>query len=140
MKNPSNRDWTILLVDDDEDDYVLLSMMLSRVWKDRAVIHWVVDPKNAIERACSNIFDAAILDSQLDHTSGIDLIESIYKACPTVPLIFISNWTDPLIIDQALAKGASAAISKAQLSGESLVQVIEDVVKIKPARQPDALD
>jgi hypothetical protein len=38
MKNLTDRDWSILLVDDDEDDYVLLSLMLSRVWKDRAVV------------------------------------------------------------------------------------------------------
>jgi DNA-binding NarL/FixJ family response regulator len=93
-----------------------------------------------MESACTNHFDAAILDSHLDHTNGIDLIEKIYKTCSAMPLIYISDWPDPLIFDKALAKGASAAISKAQLSGESLVQVISDVIMKNPARLSGTLN
>ena len=64
----------VLLVDDDEDDYILTSDSLSQLDSYQFDIEWVTNSTQALEKLQLNVFDICLLDYQLGAQSGLDVL------------------------------------------------------------------
>ncbi len=120
----------VVLIDDDEDDYVLLLDMLTDEWNDCFVLEWQPMPKKAVKRACSKDVHLVIVNSNTEHTPGIELIEKIVKNCDRKPIIFLTDQPDSGIIDQAFVSGAAAVLHKGKFTSLDLELAIRSALSV----------
>ncbi len=120
----------ILLLDDDEDDYVLIKAMLNGAFGDRIQMDWFQRDHFATEMICSEIYQLTLVDFHLGDTNGIEVIEKVKASCPAQILILVTAWPDPLIAETARIAGADAYLDKGELSMERLKVALEPFLKI----------
>src|SRR5437879_2126799 len=70
--------YQILLVEDDEDDYLLTKDLVAEIDGSRPALCWVRDFRTALEEAKMGSFDVCLVDYRLGGTQdGIDLIRAL---------------------------------------------------------------
>jgi two-component system, cell cycle sensor histidine kinase and response regulator CckA len=74
MEKPDRPAWQILLVDDDEDDFLLTRELLSQIKERKISLVWASSYQAGQECLQSNQFDAVLVDYDLGPHTGIDLI------------------------------------------------------------------
>jgi two-component system chemotaxis response regulator CheY len=70
--------------------------------------------------------DIILLDIILPDSNGLDLLESIIKACPDSKVVICSSIGQPLVIRKSLDLGAKAFIQK-PLTPEKIAKVLESL-------------
>ncbi|SRR6266478_5788429 len=81
--------------------------------------------EEAIRLSTEIPFSLVILDVKLGNESGLDLLERFKRMHPNLPVImFTSLGEDPDLLTEALAKGASAYMSKSE-SLDQLMKAVE---------------
>ena len=110
----------VLLVDDDENFFVLVREYLARVDHCAYEVDWVNRFENALATMPLNNYDAFLVDYRLNGDNGIDLIErAISRGC-TNPAILITGMADPSVDQQALNVGAADFLAKDSINSEVL--------------------
>ena len=64
----------VLLIEDDEDDYILTRALLSEVKGTEYEINWVSKYWDALEAICKADHDVCLIDFRLGEGTGIELI------------------------------------------------------------------
>jgi CheY-like chemotaxis protein len=128
MANVEGAPWKILVVDDDEDDFFLIKDLISLAWKECVEVEWLTDPATIVEKICSSQYEASLIDSHSYMEDGLKLIDQIRQLCPDEPILFLSDWPDPAILEEAARRGASSVIHKRSLTHEHLTQEIKRVI------------
>ncbi len=88
MSEPTFR---VLLIEDDEDDYVLVRKLLSQIGSARYEIDWVQTYADAIEATAGGKHDVCLVDYQLGEHNGIEILEEIRKRGDCTPAIFLTG-------------------------------------------------
>jgi CheY-like chemotaxis protein len=70
----------VLLVEDDEDDYILTSEYLNQLDSHTFEIDWVTNPTKALEQLNLGKHDICLLDYQLGAYNGLTVLEKASKA------------------------------------------------------------
>src|SRR5262249_9132380 len=81
----------ILLVDDDEEDYVLTRGLLSDIPDSRFELDWVSDPDEAIEEMCRKKHDLFLVDYNLGRTDGLSLLRTAIERGCSAPIIMLTG-------------------------------------------------
>jgi DNA-binding response OmpR family regulator len=85
------RTFTILMVDDDEGDYLLLSLYCREIENCRISMEWVDTYVKAQRYVAQNTLDLLIVDYHLNSSrTGLDLALEIKASHPGLPTIMIS--------------------------------------------------
>ncbi|WP_340677394.1 response regulator [Paraglaciecola sp.] len=106
----------ILLVEDDEDDYILICESLAQLDSYRFDVEWVTNSKQALDKLLHGDFDICLLDYQLGGQSGLDVLRQAERAgCPT-PVIMLTGQTDDSLDKFALDAGAVDYLNKEEIS------------------------
>jgi DNA-binding response OmpR family regulator len=113
----------VLYIDDDRDSFEMLQVMLgmSQINVDSAG-----SVSEALTRAGSEEFDLYLLDSGLPDGNGPSLCRTLRAVDPTIPVLFYSGNAHPEEIEQGLASGAAAYITKP--NSEKLAATITQLV------------
>lgn len=125
----------ILLIDDDEDDYVL-----TRDWCDEfqvldCQLEWVDNYEDAIQAIANRQHDIYLLDYRLGDRNGLELLASaIADGCST-PIIVLTGQGEREIDIQAMAAGAADYLEKSLLHGPLLERSIRYALERKRAQQ-----
>ena len=83
----------------------------------------------ARQLAEANIYDLVILDIHLGEEDGLALLDFFRQKDPKRPVImFSSSGDDPEVIEQALAKGAAACMSKTD-SLDNLLKAVQRAIQ-----------
>ncbi len=100
----------LLFVDDD----IPIRETLSLYFKKKGItVATAGSGEEAIRLAEKTSFNLAILDVNLDHESGLDLLQTFRRLHPNLPVIMFTGMSDdPALLERAMAKGASAFMSK----------------------------
>jgi DNA-binding NtrC family response regulator len=100
----------LLFVDDD----IPIRETLSLYFKKKGIVVTTAGSGGeAIRLAEKSSFNLAILDVNLDQENGLDLLEVFRRMHPNLPVIMFTGMADdPMLLQQALAKGASSFMSK----------------------------
>src|SRR4051794_21442851 len=86
------RSMRVLLVDDDEDEYVLLRSLLAHSSSAyRFAVSWTPSYEDALGRMLAREFDAYLIDYRLGVRSGIELLEESVAAGCEEPLIVLTG-------------------------------------------------
>lgn len=115
---------TVLLVDDDEDDYFLTRAYFQDLVNWKFNITWCSTYKNALEHIRSNKYDLYLFDYLLGENTGIDLIEEACGMECEEPMILLTGKGDTKIAVEALRLGAADYLIKSELDSEKLERSI----------------
>lgn len=104
----------VLLVEDEEDDYIITRDLLSEVKGRRYNLEWISTYEKALKAMTLNEHDIYLVDYKLGKQSGLKLTsESIEKGCKT-PIILLTGHGDTEVDLQAMKAGAMDYLVKGQ--------------------------
>ena len=114
----------ILIVDDDEDDFLILKEYISNIVEQEFVIDWCYKYEEAEKRICEAKYHLYFVDYRLGAKTGLDLIqECIEKNCEE-PFILLTGNGNRAIDMKAMESGAVDYLVKSELSTEKLERCI----------------
>jgi len=126
-------DWVrVLLVEDDEDDFVITRGFLREIegtWFD---VDWVDDPDKALARLASgSAYDICLLDYRLGRCNGLDLLQVILDAGYPLPIIVLTGQEDQDVDREAVRLGASDYLIKGRIDAVLLERSIRYALRQK---------
>ncbi|MFC1853858.1 putative bifunctional diguanylate cyclase/phosphodiesterase [candidate division CSSED10-310 bacterium] len=114
----------ILLVDDDEDDYIITRDLLTEIKNVHYVLDWVSTYEEALQIFDRNEHDVYLLDFRLSDRNGLELLrEALQRGCH-VPMILITGQGDREIDIEAMQAGAADFLVKGQIDAATLERSI----------------
>jgi two-component system, sensor histidine kinase and response regulator len=124
---------SILLIEDDEEDFILLKKHLSRISAVHYEVIWETSYERGLARMLQVQHDLCLLDYRLGARNGIELITEARRQGYTLPIVLLTGATESEIDIQALQAGADDYIDKGQLHGELLHRIIRHAIERKKA-------
>ncbi|MBN1626584.1 MAG: hybrid sensor histidine kinase/response regulator [Deltaproteobacteria bacterium] len=114
----------ILLIDDDEDDFIVIRDLLSDFEAGNFSIDWVPDFEEAIRVLNENKHDICLLDYWLNSHSGLELLEQIDASKSHMPIVFLTGQGDYQVDIKAMQAGADDYLVKNDISQQLLERTI----------------
>jgi PAS domain S-box-containing protein len=106
----------VLLVEDDEDDYVLTRDILRAIGPARMELQWVETPDAALAALETGAHDVCLLDYRLGASTGLELLALIRERGWHGPAILLTGQEDAEIDHRAMEAGATDFLEKSQLT------------------------
>ena len=131
----TDRPISVLLVDDDEDDYVMTRELLSESGTTVFQLDWVSDYDQAIETIERRQHDVYLLDYRLGERSGLDILRDAGGKTPQSPMILLTGQGDELVDIEAMKQGAADYLLKSQLTTDLLARSIRYAMERSKASQ-----
>ncbi|MFC5411593.1 PAS domain S-box protein [Larkinella bovis] len=120
----SDKPIRVLLVEDDEDDFVLTKSLISTRDNANIRLDWISDFDSALKQIYRNAYDVYLVDYRLGERTGIELIQEAFAAGFQTPMILLTGQDDLEVDYSALKLGAADYLVKgridAQLLGRSI--------------------
>ncbi|MCR4408178.1 MAG: response regulator [Anaerolineae bacterium] len=114
----------VLLVDDDEDDYILTRALLAQIHGREYVLQWVATYDAALAEMERRRHDIYLLDYRLGEHNGMELLrEALRKGC-TAPIILLTGQGDHQVDIEAMEVGAADYLVKGQIDAPLLERSI----------------
>lgn len=121
----------VLLIEDDEDDYILTRNLLAKVPVMKFEIEWVRYYERALEKIIEPSLDVCLLDYRLGKRDGLDFLrESACRGCK-VPIIFLTGKGSYDVDLEAARAGAADYIPKESMSAPLLERSIRYAMEHK---------
>lgn len=121
----------ILLVEDDEDDYVLARDRLASTFGPEVRLDWAStwqDGLAAIERAEHDVY---LVDLRLGARTGLELVREAIKMGCAKPIILLTGQDSSEIDMEAMESGATDYLVKSQITADQLARSIRYGIKQK---------
>lgn len=118
----------ILLVEDDEDDYLLTRDLLESSRMVRFSLDWVDQYHGALAKIAHGDYDVVLVDYRLGERTGLELIEATSDLGLHCPMILLTGAGDREIDDAAMAAGAADYLVKGRIDAEMLERSIRYAV------------
>lgn len=122
--DPEQRQVSLLVVEDDEDDYLITSELLDESTTYRFEKQWVENAGEALDTLTAERFDLCLMDYQLGEHSGVDIVEKALGAGCTTPIIMLTGQDNTGIEIAAADAGAVDFLTKDGLTREQLSRAI----------------
>ena len=114
----------VLLMEDDEDDYVLTRDLLAEGFGGRVTVEWASTRAAGLELLTAALFDVALLDFNLGRETGLDLLrEARARGCHT-PVIMLTGQDDRTTDLNAMHAGAADYLVKGRVTSDMLERAI----------------
>jgi signal transduction histidine kinase len=126
----------ILLIEDDEDDYILTKEIINEIPVNVYKLEWASNYEEGLNAMKSNSFDVFLLDYRLGKDSGLDLLKKMNFVVESGPIILLTGQGDRELDFEALEAGASDFLVKANLNPDLLDRSIRYAIQqFKTIRQ-----
>ncbi len=114
----------VLLIEDDEDDYLLIKSLLSEAHSAIYHLDWARNYEQGLSSLCGAGYDACLLDYFLGARNGLELLrETIDSGC-AVPIILLTGQGNENLDMEALRAGAADYLVKDLVGSELLERSI----------------
>ena len=123
----------VLLVDDDEDDFLITRDLLAEIDPRGYAVEWAEDYDTAVQRIASRQHDVYLIDYRLGGSSGLELLRESRKAGVAAPCILLTGLGDHEVDIQAMRAGADDFLVKGQITARSLERSIRYALERKRA-------
>ncbi|MEQ1764664.1 MAG: hybrid sensor histidine kinase/response regulator [Pyrinomonadaceae bacterium] len=121
----------VLLVEDDDDDFVIVKELFREIGNDRYKLKRVASYEEAIALGAPCEFDICLLDYRLGAYDGVELMAYLLSKGFACPMILLTGQSDDEIDRMAMKAGASDYILKADLHARSLERAIRYSIQQK---------
>jgi diguanylate cyclase (GGDEF)-like protein/PAS domain S-box-containing protein len=119
----------ILLVEDDEDDFVLTRSMLQAPGPSSIELEWESTYSRALRAIREARHDLYLVDYRLGERNGLDLVRDAWEKAPAAPVIVLTGQDDHTVDLQATALGVTDYLVKGTLDASSLERTIRYAVR-----------
>jgi PAS domain S-box-containing protein len=119
----------ILLVDDDEDDYVITNDLFSEIQRGNFEMEWVATYDSALEAFGRNEHHVYLLDYRLGEQNGLELLREAIKSGCKAPIILLTGQGDHKIDMEAMKAGAADYLVKGQIDAPLLERSIRYAIE-----------
>lgn len=114
----------ILIVDDDEDDFLITSEYIRHIPGSNFEIDWCYKYDDALEMMCANKHDLYFTDYRLGAKSGVDLLKDMVEKGCEVPVILLTGKGNREVDMEAMQLGAVDYLIKTELTVEKMERCI----------------
>jgi len=126
----------ILLVEDDEGDYLITQALLERAQTIEYTLEWVSTYEEGRDAVLSDDYDAVLVDYRLGAKTGLDLLEEVNDhGGVQAPIILLTGQGDLEVDLHAMEAGAADYLSKDQIDAPLLERSLRYAVERKEAEQ-----
>lgn len=121
----------VLLIDDDEDDYILTKDVFSQINNatERYELSWVSDFEKGINAVLKHQYDIYLVDYRLGKSTGIDLLNEAVLSGVKEPIIILTGKGDHKIDEEAMNMGAADYLVKDKIDPDNLDRTLRYAVK-----------
>ena len=130
-----NRAWKILLVEDDEDDYILTRALLSEAKGKQFELHWASTFDQAGKMLQEQPWDAALVDYDLGAQTGVDFVRLAASLPEPVPAILLTGRGSYDIDLEAMHAGAYDYLVKGEINAPLLERSIRYTIERQQSQQ-----
>ena len=114
----------VLLIDDDEEDYLLTRARLADLPGGEYHLDWVADYAAGLDAVCRDGYDVYLLDYKLGPRSGLELLQELQRRGVTAPVILLTGQGEYATDRAAMLAGAADYLEKAGLNSVLLERSI----------------
>lgn len=129
-----NKELYLLLVEDDEDDFLITRDLLDEIPFTRFSVDWVTNIAAAKEKLEGKQYDICLCDYRLGPEIGLDLLKHICEDYPDMPVVMLTGQDDYEIDSKALELGASDYLIKGKTNSSVLSRSIRYSIENKKAQ------
>jgi DNA-binding NtrC family response regulator len=120
----SNLPTRILIVEDDEDDFLIIEACIKDIPNKEFRIDWCYDYNEALQRIGKGRYDVYFVDYLLGEKTGLELLqEAIAMGCEE-PLVLLTGIGNRQVDIQAMTIGAVDFLVKSEITTEKLERCI----------------
>jgi len=130
----------VLLIEDDEDDYVLARDLLSEIPDQRFVLDWERTFEDGLASLLSGQHEVALVDYRLGARNGIELLRAALEGGCQAPIILLTGSGQHQIDLEAMEAGAADYLVKASLQANALERSIRYAIQRRRAAASAAFE
>jgi sigma-B regulation protein RsbU (phosphoserine phosphatase) len=119
----------ILLVEDDEDDYVVTRDLLADAGCASCVLDWADTGERALEVIAAERHDVYLFDYRIGALTGIDLLREVRQRDLAVPVFLLTGLKDHDVDLEAMQAGATDYLVKGQITAALLERALRYAVR-----------
>lgn len=127
--------WRILLVDDDEDDYILVRDWLAKAGRGRFELQWAASAEQAFQSLEAEVVDAVLLDYDLGAHTGLDFARDFLQKGCQAPVIMFTGRGSYEVDLQAMSAGVFDFLRKGEVTPQLLERSIRYAIERKKTEE-----
>jgi signal transduction histidine kinase len=124
MTKTAENSSTILLVDDDEDDYLITERVFTKIPNSPFVLQWCPSFDEAKRLIAEHSHDIYLIDYRLGEHTGLELLEFAEPGKRSEPFILLTGTGDQRVEKRAMKLGAADYLVKGAFSAELLSRTL----------------
>ena len=128
-KTVTSTQWNILIIDDDEDDYLIARDMLKQARGRKINVSWASTYTAGLKELNSKPYHAVLVDYDLGLHSGIELIREVSGSGYPAPLILYTGRGSYEIDVEAMQAGATLYLTKGEVNSLLLERSIRYAIE-----------
>ena len=125
-------DIRVLLVEDDEDDFVLVQDLFAEIGE-RYKLQRVASYDEAVE--LEDTFDVCLLDYRLGAHDGLELMQDLRRRGFRCPMILLTGQDDDTVDRMAMRAGAADYLIKGQINAQNLERSIRYSIQERQSQE-----
>ncbi len=114
----------VLLVEDDEDDFLITQELLAEISCQRFQLDWAKNFEAGLEAMIRNQHDLTLVDYRLGAQNGIQLLRTALERGCLLPVILLTGLSEHQIDLEAMKAGAADYLVKDRLDSDALERSI----------------
>jgi DNA-binding NtrC family response regulator len=123
-RTPAGQPTRVLIVEDDEDDYLIIEACIRDIPEKEFVIDWCYEYDEALRRIKEGCYDIYFIDYLLGARTGLELLrEAVAMGCEE-PLVLLTGIGNREVDIQAMTIGAVDFLVKSEINTEKLERSI----------------
>jgi two-component system cell cycle sensor histidine kinase/response regulator CckA len=130
----------VLLVEDDEDDYIITRGVVAQIKGCRPQLEWFNTYQRGLDAMLRNRHDICLVDYRLGAKNGIDLLREASQAGCQAPVILLTGLGQHEVDVEAMKAGAADYLVKASLQADALERAIRYALERKRAASQAAFE
>jgi PAS domain S-box-containing protein len=123
----------VLLVEDDEDDYILTRDLLSEIHGHKFALDWIKTYPAGLEAMVRNQHDICLVDYRLGAHNGVELLRAAIELGCQAPVILLTGAGEHEIDLEAMQAGAADYLVKSELQASAFDRSIRYALQRKRA-------
>jgi len=130
----------VLLVEDDEDDYILTRGLFTEMKGNQFQLEWCQSYVAGLEAMIRNQHDVCLLDYRLGAKTGIDILKDALERGCQAPIILLTGLGAHKVDVEAMKAGAADYLVKSGLGADALERSIRYALERKRAAASAAFE
>ena len=120
----AERLWNVLLIEDDEDDFILTREVLSEAQGERFLLEWAPTYEAGRQALQNKNFDAILMDYDLGPQTGLELTREAARIGCKAPIILLTGRGNYEVDMEAMKAGATDYLAKNEVTPRLLERTI----------------